>query len=107
MQDNCEERLSELEREIEKLKRELNKIKSGQEWYDDELEDHNKRITIVERILDVYYDNEASRWQSRYLRRIYATLKKLERKLGQKKTDNAEQEQPPQESHQPALDASS
>ncbi|ACS34124.1 hypothetical protein [Thermococcus gammatolerans] len=94
MQDNYEERIAELEREIEKLKRELNKLKTGQEWYENELEDQNKRITIIERILDVYYDSEASKWQSRYLKRIYATLKKLERKLEQKKNTTTQKQLP-------------
>ena len=77
MQDSYEERIAELEREIEKLRRGLNKLKSIQEWYEDELEDQNRRITVMEGILDVYYDSEASKWQSKYLRCIRATLRKL------------------------------
>lgn len=74
---DCEE----LEREIEKLKKEINKLKAGQEWAEDELGDHNKRITTIEKILDVYYDQERGQYRSKYLARVYATLKKLERKV--------------------------
>ena len=71
----------ELEREIEKLRKEINKLKGGQEWAEDELEDHNKRISTIEKILDVYYDQERGQYRSKYLARVYATLKKLERKV--------------------------
>jgi len=76
-----DERCKELEREIEKLRKEINKLKAGQEWVEDELEDYNKRITVIEKILDVFYDNDKGRWRSKFLTRIYATLMKHERKL--------------------------
>jgi len=76
-----EKRIEELEREIEKLRKEINKLKADQEWVEGELEDYNKRLGVIEKILDVYYDKEKNRWRSRFLTRIYATLMKHERKL--------------------------
>ena len=76
-----DERIEELEREIEKLKKEINKLKASYEWVEDELEDYNKRLGVIEKILDVYYDKEKQSWRSKFLARIYATLMKHERKL--------------------------
>jgi len=81
MTDNCGQHIEELEREVEKLRKELNKLKAGQEWMDGELEDYNKRLTVIEKVLDVYYDKDKGAWRSRFLSRIYATLMKHERKL--------------------------
>jgi len=76
-----DERIDELEKEIEKLRKEITKLKASQEWAEGELEDYNKRLSVIEKILDVYYDKDKKRWRSRFLTRIYATLMKHERKL--------------------------
>ncbi|QDA32043.1 hypothetical protein FH039_11105 [Thermococcus indicus] len=81
--EEIREELEDLRREIAKLRRDVASLKGDMEWAEDQFEDHEARIKVIEKILDVVYDEEGRQYKSKYLNKLYGMIKGLERKIKQ------------------------
>ncbi len=79
--EEIREELEDLRREIAKLQREIASLKGSMDWAEDQFEDHEERIKVIEKILDVVYDEEGKQYKSKYLNKLYGMIKGLERKM--------------------------